>query len=440
MKWGEDRDEDLTMRPIDCCHITEYDTINTYIPMVESPVITETIHPKEDIGFKEDLIIIPRKPKTATKDIDGSVDINETKISRDINGSLNLKLVKQAFSKHLIDGTVKVIKKTEYTKFFDSKLTVAVKPEYDLTYYYKKITGHYSIKTLPEENANYIKEALPNVTSCCCMMGDISSSCASLISIDTTGWDTSNVTDMNSMFYDCHRLKTLDVSKFNTSNVTNMTHVFYGCNALTNLDVSKWDTGNVTNMNYMFYDCNKLKTLNVSNWDTSNVTSMDSVFDHCESLTTLDVSKFNTSKVTNMTAMFMCCYKLTTLDVSKFDTSNVTNMEDMFNHCESLTTLDVSKWDISKVTNMNNMFYGCNSLTTLDISNWDTSNVTKMNWMFYDCTSLTTIKGVIDMKSCTSCKAMFDNCSKLKGVKIKNPAAGFETESGLRKDQYEIVG
>ena len=59
--------------------------------------------------------------------------------------------------------------------------------------------------------------------------------------------------------------------------------------------------------------------------------------------------------------------------------------------------------------------------------------------MFGDCTSLTTIKGVIDMKSCTSCKAMFDNCSKLKGVKIKNPAADFEIESGLTKDQYEIV-
>ena len=542
MKWGEDRDEDLTMRPIDCCHITEYDIINTYIPMVESPVITETIHPEEDIGFKEDLIIIPRKPKTTTKDIDGAVDINETKIVKDINGSLNLKLIKQAFSAHLMDGTVKVIKKTEYTKFFDSKLTVAVKPNYDLTYYYKKIPGHYSVEVLPEENANYIKEALPNVTSCHCMMGDNFSSCASLISIDTTGWDTSKITDMHYMFNDCHRLttidvskwdtskvtdmnamfydcrllrgldvsnwdignvvdmgimfngcnklKTLDVSKWDTSNVTDMTHVFYECKALTNLDVSNWNTSNVTNMDYMFYDCNKLTTLNVSNWDTGNVTSMDSVFDHCESLTTLDVSNWNTSKVTNMTAMFMDCNKLTTLDVSKwntsnvtdmnymfsckaltnldvskfdtskvtdmhsmfdgckalttldvskFDTSKVTNMEDMFDHCESLTTLDVSKWDTSKVTNMDSMFYSCNSLTTLDLSNWDTSNVGGMNWMFCDCTSLTTIKGVIDMKSCTSYNAMFNNCSKLKGVKIKNPAPGFEIESGLTKDQYEIV-
>ena len=111
----------------------------------------------------------------------------------------------------------------------------------------------------------------------------------------------------------------------------------------------------------------------------------------------------------------------------------------MFFYCSALTTLDVSKWDTSNVTYMGGMFFYCNALTTLDVSNWDTSNVGGMNWMFYDCTSLTTIKGVIDMKSCTSYDNMFKNCSKLKGVKIKNPAAGFETESGLTKDQYEIV-
>ena len=34
---------------------------------------------------------------------------------------------------------------------------------------------------------------------------------------------------------------------------------------------------------------------------------------------------------------------------------------------------------------------------------------------------------------------MFENCTNLKGVKIKNPPADFETYSGLTKDQYEIV-
>ena len=444
MKWGEDRDEDLTMRPIDCCHITEYDTINTYIPMVESPVITETIHPKEDIGFKEDLIIIPRKPKTATKDIDGSVDINETKVFRDITGSLNLKLIKNVFSAHLIDGTVKVIKKTEYTKFFDSKLTVAVK-NYNLREYYKKITYHRAITVLPQENAEYIKEALPNVTDCYCMMGDYSvaedhdNGCSTLSSLDTTGWDTSKIEIMDSMFSGCESLTKLDVSKFDTSKVTTMHGMFSGCKKLQTIDVSNWDTSNVTDMDAIFYYCHSLTTLDVSKWDTSNVTYMGGMFFHCHTLTSLDVSNWDTSNVTDMDDMFEYCTSLTTLDVSKWNTSKVTSMGYMFDECNSLTNLDVSKWDTSKVTDMFGMFWNCKSLTNLDISNWDTSKVTDMSYMFGGCVSLTTIKGVIDMKSCTSYDNMFKNCSKLKGVKIKNPAAGFEIESGLTKDQYEIV-
>ena len=134
--------------------------------------------------------------------------------------------------------------------------------------------------------------------------------------------------------------------------------------------------------------------------------------------------------------------KAESLDVSNLDTSKITDMHYMFNDCHRLTTIDVSKWDTSKVTNMDSMFYSCNSLTTLDLSNWDTSNVGGMNWMFCDCTSLTTIKGVIDMKSCTSYDSMFDGCYNLSGVKIKNPPSGITATSGiggLKAGKYEIV-
>ena len=292
----------------------------------------------------------------------------------------------QLFNLQLFADTLKYNKVDNPYNFYLNKPTWTkgdIKKVYNLVKYYLKIPNYDTITTLPEENANYIKEALPNVTNCATMLY----SCKALTSVDTTGWDTSNVTDMIS--------------------------IFYNCNALTTLDVSKWNTSNVTNMYAMFNDCNSLTTLDVSNWDTSNVTIMSNMFAGCESLTTLDVSKFDTSKVTDMNWMFYDCNKL--------------------------TTLNVSNWNTSKVTNMSFMFRTCNSLTTLDLSNWDTSNVGGMNYMFYDCTSLTTIKGVIDMKSCTLYDSMFENCSKLKGVKIKNPAAGFEIESGLTKDQYEIV-
>ena len=50
------------------------------------------------------------------------------------------------------------------------------------------------------------------------------------------GFDTSKVTNMESMFSGCSGLTSLDLSGFNTSNVTNMSNMFKNCSSLTNLD------------------------------------------------------------------------------------------------------------------------------------------------------------------------------------------------------------
>ena len=76
--------------------------------------------------------------------------------------------------------------------------------------------------------------------------------CTNLQSINLTGLNTSNVTDMSYMFADCTALTSLDLSNFNTSSVTNMSHMFYNCESLTSLDLSSFDTSNVTDMSYMF--------------------------------------------------------------------------------------------------------------------------------------------------------------------------------------------
>ena len=88
---------------------------------------------------------------------------------------------------------------------------------------------------------------------------------------------------------------------------------------------------------------------------------------------------------------------------------------------------------------MNSMFSGCNALTTLDISKWDTSKVTDMDNMFDGCKELTTITGVIDMKSCTLYNSMFYGCTKLTGVKIKNPPSGFTDTYALEISFGKIV-
>ena len=91
--------------------------------------------------------------------------------------------------------------------------------------------------------------------------------------------DTSNVTNMNSMFYGCSSLQSLDVSGFDTINVTRINSMFYGCSSLQTLDVSGFDTNNVTNMGSMFYGCKTLTQLDLTNWDASKVTSISTFCD-----------------------------------------------------------------------------------------------------------------------------------------------------------------
>ena len=197
-------------------------------------------------------------------------------------------------------------------------------------------------------------------------------------------FDTSQVTDMSSMFVYCRSLISLDVSKFDTSQVTNMSSMFFGCSSLISLDVSKFDTSQVTNMFGMFNNCSSLISLDVSKFDTSQVKKMGSMFNKCSSLTSLDVSNFDTSQVTDMSAMFLECSGLTSLDVSKFNTSKVINMSIMFYTCNSLSKIYVSEynettdkgWTTKNVTDSRDMFYAATKLvggngTVYNLSNRD---------------------------------------------------------------------
>ncbi len=184
--------------------------------------------------------------------------------------------------------------------------------------------------------------------------------------------------DSSNMFYKCTGLTSLDVSGFDTSNVTNMNNMFSSCSGLTTLDVSGFDTSKVTSMRYMFIDCSNLTSLDVSNFNTSNVTNMSFMFYNCSGLTSLDLSSFNTSNVTNMSGMFYGCSGLTSLDVSGLDTSNVTNMIYMFAGCNNLATIYASDmWNTDKVTSSDGMFTDCSSLVGELGTSYDSTHVDK---------------------------------------------------------------
>ena len=250
-------------------------------------------------------------------------------------------------------------------------------------------------------------------------------------------FNTSNVTNMSSMFSISKGLNVDDLINFDTSNVVNMSSMFSSSD-INEINLSNFDTSKVTDMSEMFYICGDLLSINLSNFDTSNVTSMYKMFSGCASLTTLDLSNFVTSNVTSMLMMFSGS-NINEINLSNFDTSNVVNMSKMFSDCSKLTSLDLSNFDTSKVTNMSDMFYYCSKLTSLDLSNFDTSNVTDMSEMFYYCSKLTLLDlSNFDTSKVTNSYRMFNYCDNLLSINLSNAVGGI-TDSSLYLRGREII-
>ena len=110
----------------------------------------------------------------------------------------------------------------------------------------------------------------------------------------------------------------------------NLENFFNSLNSIIEIDLSEFDTSEVTTMNNMFDNCEKLEYINFDNINTSLVTSMSYMFHKCYSLVTIDLSYFDTSKVQNMNFMFFECSSLFNLDITNLNTSELRTMEYMF--------------------------------------------------------------------------------------------------------------
>ena len=124
-------------------------------------------------------------------------------------------------------------------------------------------------------------------------------------------------------------------------------------------------TSNVTNMDGMFYYCASLSTIPLIN--TSLVMKMNSMFRSCYTLTI--IPQLDTSNVKEMINMFSYCENLTTI---KLNTSKVTSISSMFNNCIKLKTIDITHMNITSTLENTNFAYNCKSLTKLIIRNMST--------------------------------------------------------------------
>ena len=238
----------------------------------------------------------------------------------------------------------------------------------------------------------------------------------------------------------------IGLDKLNTSETTNMGSMFSSCRALTSLDLSSFDTRKVTNMSGIFGGAT-FSTLNLSNWDLSNLSpsSSASMFGGNTNLITLDMTNVvfppnssnffaagltglknlilegsDTSHVTNMDGMFQSCSNLKILDLSMWDTSHVTTVENMFAQVPNITELNLSNWDLSSLTSSPSMFYGNSLITKIDMTN--AIFPVNSNWFFSaGLTSLNTIiLDNVDTSHTTSMSSMFSGCSSLTSLDLSS--------------------
>ena len=146
---------------------------------------------------------------------------------------------------------------------------------------------------------------------------------------------------------------------------------YYNGNNL-DYETTNLDTSNITNMQNMFYSCTGLSSLNCSGFNTSNVTTMNSMFSGCRYITSINVGNFDTSKVEDMNNMFNNCFGWRTeadLDLSSFTLKNNVRMGSMFRGCIQLRTLDISNMDFRNVTgNYGYIFTNCGTSTTTKLT------------------------------------------------------------------------
>ena len=110
--------------------------------------------------------------------------------------------------------------------------------------------------------------------------------CQFLVEADLSGFNLTESTTMEGLFYGCIRLETVNVSAFAGSTASTVSYLwlFYNCHALTHVNLAGIDMSNVNYFYEMFYGCNNLVC--ITNLNTTNPAMIDRnfIFDGCTSL------------------------------------------------------------------------------------------------------------------------------------------------------------
>ena len=158
---------------------------------------------------------------------------------------------------------------------------------------------------------------------------------------------------------------------------------FLNCDILREIvGIENLNTSEVTNMHTMFAFCKKLESVDVTHFDTRKVGDMAAMFSNCKSLKSLDLSHFDTSSLWMMMSMFIVCNSLTEINLSSFNTSKVRYMDYLFNGCSNLRTSYFGNgFTSTSSVSCEEAFVGCQNLSKVVFTGDIPASI---NCMFFD--------------------------------------------------------
>ena len=292
----------------------------------------------------------------------------------------------------------------------------------------------YFMPLLCATNTKYINlESMDtsNVTN----MGTMFANCSKVEQIDfmrsidddvagVISFSFANVTNTEAMFTGCTNLKTINFGFTAEDNkISNMSGMFNGCKSLTEMDLTPFNNNLCTstnNVSSMFLNCEKLETLKLCSFKKmKNMSQLVTNMGVKDYLKHLDLSEMDTSETTDMSYMMVLCNKLEDVNLGNINMSKVTNASSMFSSCSSLKTLDLSKVTTSNLIDISSMFQNCTSLESINFNNFNTSSVTNMCAMFNGCSTIEQLDLTsFNTKKATNMKAMFSNAQNLSFIKV----------------------
>ncbi len=273
-----------------------------------------------------------------------------------------------------------------------------------------------------------------------------------LVSVDFSGFTTTGVTTMNSMFYNCPKLTTLKL--FNTldlSSVTDVSSMFYKCSSLTSspfrglnlpsilyanstfseagltgtfnykndfnaqnvvslrtflrkskingfiLDYDNQEMPNLISINSMFSGTTSLKNSSFKNTVAKKLSDMEFVFERSTALQSSEFSNFIAENLYTLYGLYKGCGKLTTFSFENFDSSSVVNFSYMFSECSGLVDVDLDGLSYESAKYLTKMFYSCVKLQYVSFANEDSDasldGVYDLTSAFYNCQAFRGFKG-----------------------------------------------